>query len=281
MRTRIVSDSSCNILSVPGIEFACAPLTIYTEERSFIDDADLNVDDMLGYLSTYKGRSFTSCPNIDQWLSCFDNADVIYVVTLTSNLSGAYNSAVQAVKIYKETHPDAKVHVFDTLSTGPTMCLLIEKLAAYIEEGLPFEEICSLGQKYLTYTRLFFSLQSFHNLAQNGRINKAVALIAGKLGIRILATASTKGTIETVEKCRGEQRTLTSFVERIIEAGFKGGKILIAHCNNISFAEKIASAIKVKFPTAKVSITPTRGLCSFYAEKGGIILGYECDKIYI
>ena len=280
MRIRIVADSSSNILAIPGIEFANAPLTISTDEKSFIDDSSLDLDAMLEYLASYKGRSFTSCPNIDQWLKCFDNADIVYVVTITSNLSGSYNSAVQAAKIFKENNPNSKIHVFDTLSTGPSMQLLVEKLCEYIKEGLSFEETVNLAKTYIKYTRLFFSLQSFHNLAQNGRINKAVALIAGKLGIRILATASTVGTIETLEKCRGEQKTLSSFIEKIKEAGYKGGKVLITHCNNLPFAENVANAIKENFPKAKISISRMRGLCSFYAEKGGVILGCECDKIY-
>ena len=280
MRIRIVADSSSNILSLPEIEFANAPLTIATDEKAFVDDASLDIDSMLEYLANYKGRSYTSCPNIEQWLESFDNADIVYVVTITSNLSGAYNSAVQAAKIFKENNPNSKIHIFDTLSTGPSMVLLIEKLVEYIKEGLSFEETVNLCKTYLKYTRLFFSLQSFHNLAQNGRINKAVALIAGKLGIRILATASKDGVIETLEKCRGEQKALKAFVELVKEAGYKGGKVLITHCNNLPFAENIANAIKEHFPKVKISISRMRGLCSFYAEKGGVILGCECDKKY-
>ena len=123
-------------------------------------------------------------------------------------------------------------------------------------------------------------LESFKNLANNGRISKAVAGIAGVLGIRILATASLEGTIEPHSKSRGEKGALKKFIECMVEAGYSGGKVYISHCKNSEFAETLKSSIFALFPKAKVLIYETKGLCSYYVEKGGIILGCECDKTY-
>lgn len=280
MKRKIVADSSCDILELEGIAFESVPLTISTDEKSFVDDENLVIDEMLDYLSGYNGRSFSACPNVEAWLSAFEGADELFVVTLTSNLSGAFNSANTAAKLYLESNPDCKIHIFDTYSTGPEMRMLIDKLAGLSATDKSFEEICEEGKNYLKHTRLFFALESFKNLANNGRINKTVARIAGVLGIRVVATASREGTIELTDKCRGERNTVRAFLSHLKEAGFTGGKIYIAHCKNIAFANTISQAIKEVYKEAKIKIYESRGLCSFYAEKGGLLLGCECSKVY-
>ena len=80
---------------------------------------------MLDYLAEYKGRSYTACPSVDGWLEAFKGADEIYVVTITSSLSGAYNAAMAARELYLQAHEEAKVAVFDSLSTGPEMLLIL------------------------------------------------------------------------------------------------------------------------------------------------------------
>ena len=277
MKTRIIADSSCDILALEGVDFVAAPLKIYTDEAEFIDDEALDVDGMLTYLASYQGRSYTACPGVEVWEKAYAGADEIYVVTLSSGVSGTWGAAAAAAKLYTEEHPQVKIHIFDTLSAGPEVRMLAEKIAEDVKAGLPFEEVCSRGDAYMKKTRIFFALQSFHNFAQNGRVSKVVAKIGGVLGIRIMATASDKGTIEVVDKCRGDKGTLKKFLQKLQEAGYQGGRVHIAHCQNLEFAQGIAEAIKEAFSQdAQVHIYDTRGLCSYYAERGGILLGFEC-----
>lgn len=276
MKMRIIADSSCDIFQLEGVDFVAAPLKIYTDEAEFIDDANLNVDGMLTYLAAYQGRSYTACPNVEVWEQAYAGAEEIYVVTLSSGVSGTWGAAAAAAKLYQEEHPEVKIHIFDTLSAGPEVRMLVEKIAEDVKAGLPFEKVCSRGEDYMKKTRIFFALQSFHNFAENGRVSKAVAKIGGVLGIRIMATASEKGTIEVVDKCRGDKGTQKKFVQKLREAGYQGGKIYMAHCQNIDFAQAIAAAIKEEFSKeAEIKIYDTRGLCSYYAERGGILLGFE------
>lgn len=277
MITRIIADSTVDRLTMDGIEFKQVPLTIYTDERSYVDDESINVDEMLEYLATYKGRSYTSCPNTDEWLKCYEGADVIYVVVLSSNISGTYNAAMNAANIYKEEHQDVKIRVFDTLSAGPEERLLVDHIASLVSEGREFEEVCELAEKYLAGTRVFFALESFHNFAENGRVNKAVAAAAGVLNIRIMATASPEGQIETVAKCRGEKGEIAKFLSIIKDAGYNSGKIYIGQCKAPALADAIADSIRSEYPKADITIYETRGLCSYYAERGGILLGLEVE----
>lgn len=278
MKIKIIADSSCDLFEIAGVEFTSVPLTIATEERAFVDDASLDIPQMLRYLAGYQGRSYTTCPNVEAWLRAYDNGEEIYVVTLSSNISGTYGAAVSAARLYQEEHPYAKIHIFDTLSAGPEVRMLVMKLAQWVKEGLPFEEICARGEAYMQQTRIFFSLRSFHNFAQNGRVNKTVAKLGSMLGIQIMATASETGTIEIMDKCRGEKGSLKKFMENIRSVGYAGGKISLAHCENPQFAKLLTDTIRKEYPNATIEVYETRGLCSYYAESGGILLGLELRK---
>lgn len=275
MKRKLIADSSVDLFALGGMGFTSVPLTIATDERSFTDDEQLDVSQMLDYLASYIGRSYTACPNVEAWLQSYQGAEEIFVVTLSSNISGTYGAAVTAAELYKEECPNAKIHVFDTLSAGPEVRMLAKKLAEDISADLPFSEICQRGETYMKKTAIFFCLQSFHNFAQNGRVNKTVAKLGGMLGIRIMATASDQGTVEILDKCRGDKATVKKFLEKLEKSGYQGGKIALAHCENLPFATTLSQAVREVYPAADIEIYETRGLCSFYAERGGILLGFE------
>lgn len=278
MIRRVIADCSADIADIEGVDYRLVPLTISTDERSFTDDEDLDVNEMLDYLSKYNGPSRTACPGIEQWINSYEGADEVFVVTLSEGLSGTYNAAVTAGNMYVEEHPNSKVHVFDSLSAGPEVRMLADRIAEYVRDGKSYDEIITLGDDYIRHSRIFFALESFHNFAANGRVNKVVAAAAGLLGIRVLATGDPTGQITIAAKCRGEAGTLKAFLKNLEEAGYEGGRIYIAHCLNLSFAERIRQAILDKYPKASILIYETKGLCSFYAEKGGILLACECEK---
>lgn len=118
MKTKIVVDSSSSLYALPGVDFACVPLKIVTDEQEYLDDGTLDAVDMARSLRTYKGKTSTSCPNVADWLAAYEGAEQIFVATITGTLSGSYNAALLAAEEYKETHPEARVFVLDSLSAG-------------------------------------------------------------------------------------------------------------------------------------------------------------------
>lgn len=276
MKRKIVADSSCDIWELNGVDFAVAPMTISTDNKHYVDNQELDVRLMSEDLAKYKGVSHTACPSVGSWLDCYEGYDEVFVVTLTGAMSGTYNSAMTAKGIYEEENENVKVHVFDSLSTGPEMRLLIEKLKEMIEEDLPFEEIVEKGQDYLNHTRLFFALKSLHNFAMNGRVNKAVASAIGVLNISIFATASEEGTIQQISKCRGEKKVVRSMIEHLENAGYHGGKVRISHADNLKLAHNVRDKILELYPHADIIVYPMGGLCTYYAEIGGLLVGCEC-----
>ena len=281
MRTfKIVSDSSSDILTFENtrhahIDYACAPMKLITAAREFTDDAALNVDEMVDFLFHYKGRSQSSCPNTADWLAAFGDADDILCTAITSGLSGSYNSACLAKKAYEEQNPGRRVFVVDTLSAGPEISLMIRRAADNYASGMDYEDICADIMAYKEKTGLTFMLKSLKNFANNGRVSPLVAKLVGIAGICIVGRASDEGTLDPGHKCRGESRALDTIVNELSARGLKGGRVSIGHCRNEAGARELASRIAAQFPETDIEIHPFRGLCSFYAEPGGVLVGFE------
>ena len=277
MQFKIVSDSSSNIFSFPGVAFASVPLKINTAAAEYVDDENLDVAKMVREIQETKGKSGTSCPNSHDWLEAFEGADCIFAITITSNLSGSCAAAIQAKAVYEENHPGAKVYVVDSLSTGPEMRLIMERIREWIDEKLSFAQIREKIQEYQKRTHLLFSLESLTNLARNGRVNPAVAKIAGVLGIRVVGCASEVGTLQQLHKCRGEKKAMETIFQEMQDRGFAGGRARIAHCFNPEAAASLKEKILAAFPKCDIHIEPTTALCSFYAEQGGLLIGFESE----
>ncbi len=275
MSNRIVVDSSGDLQYLDGVDFASVPLKIMAGDREFVDDEQADVMEMVEYLKNYKGKATTSCPGIGEYMDAFGSAENVYCVTITSNLSGSYNAAEVAARTYQEQHPDRKVHVFDSLSAGPEMALIAEKIRDLIKDKVPYESIIQQVKAYQQKTRLMFSLESLHNLANNGRVPGAVAAVAGMLGIRLIGKASDVGTLQPTGKARGEKKLIPELVKAISELGYNGGKVRIDHCDNLNAASKLKEALLSRFPKADIVIGITGALCSFYAEHGGLLIGFE------
>lgn len=271
---RIVSDSASDVFQFKGVDYASVPLKIITNENEFVDDKNLNVEHMIRHLAEYKGRSSTACPSPVEWYEAFGDSQYVFCVTLTSKLSGSYNAARFAQKDYEEKYPERKVFVIDSLSAGPEERLIIEKLRELIESGKTFdaikEEIC----EYTKRTSLYFILESLTNFANNGRVDPSVAKIASMLGIRIIGKAN-DGELKPLVKCCGEKKALAALMERVEKAGYNGGKLRIAYCMNEEAARKLAIEFRKKYEDSDIKIYHTGGLCSFYAEKGGLLVGFE------
>ena len=274
-KIRIVSDSSSDLFTLSGVEYASAPMKVIAGEHEFIDDEELDVDSMVDFFNKYKGKSRTSCPNTADWLRAFGDADDVICVTITSGLSGSYNSACVAKEAFESENEGKRVFVVDSLSAGPEMSLIVTKIKEYVESGMPYEKICENIKKYKEKTGLIFMLKSLKNFANNGRVSPIVAKIVGIAGICIVGKASDKGTLEPTHKVRGESRSLDTLISDLDRLGYGGGRVSIGHCQNEQAAKRLSDMIKAKFEKAKIEIHKFRGLCSFYAEYGGVLVGFE------
>lgn len=272
---KIVADSSADLLTLGTVSFESAPLKIITDDKEYVDDKDIDVEGMINDLATYKGKSKSSCPSVDAYVSAFDGAEYVFCVAITSQLSGSYNSACAAKNIFEEQHPERKVFVLDSRSAGPGLTLIVRKLEELINAGEEFDSICEKITEYRDNIGLVFVLESVRNFANNGRINPLVAKAVGLLGIRVLAKASEKGELVVLEKPRGEVKALATILNRLEIEGLKKKRVSIGHALNPDGAEKLKNAIIEQFGASDVELHAMRGLCSFYAEKGGLLVAFE------
>lgn len=275
MKTKIVVDSSSNLYTLSGVDFACVPLKIVTDDGEYLDTAELDAVGMAQTLRSYKGKTGTSCPNVADWLAAYEGAEEVFVVTITGTLSGSYNAAQLAAEEYRQEHEGARVFVLDSLSAGPECRLLAERLAALVQAGCAFDDAAERILAYHRHTHLLFSLESLANLARNGRVKPAVAAVARMLGIRVIGQASEIGELDVLFKTRGEHGALERIVLELKDHGYNGGKLQISHCDNPAAAERLKHMVQAVFDGAEVTVTPCGGLCSYYAELGGLLVGYE------
>lgn len=274
MNFRIVTDSSSNVLHLAGENYASVPMKIVTS-KEYIDAPGLDVSEMVEDLKTFKSRSGSSCPNIGEWLDAFGDAPYIFCVTITKYLSGSYNAAKEAAANYMEAHPDRKVHVFDSLSAGPELMLIVDKIRQCEATGDDFETTIAKVLDYHNHLHTLFCLESMTNLARNGRVNPLVAKLAGTLGIHVAGDAK-GGELAPVHKPRGMKKTIKALVEMLKERGFYDGAVLrVAHCFAEDAAYSFRDAVLEEFPNTRFSLEPTTALCSFYAEVGGLIVAFE------
>ena len=278
MNTKIVVDSSASLYTLQGVDFECVPLKIITDDAEYLDNGTVDAVGMAQTLRTYKGKTSTSCPNVSDWLAAYEGADEVYAITITGTLSGSYNAAQLAAEEYQQENPGKRVFVLDSLSTGPEQRLLAEHLRDLLAESREFDEVCEEMLRYHKHTHLLFSLESLANLARNGRngrVKPAVAAVARMLGIRVIGQASEAGELDVLCKTRGEHGALERIVLELKEHGYTNGRLHISHCGNPAAAERLKHMVKAVFDGAKVDISECGGLCSYYAELGGLLVGYE------
>lgn len=277
MNKKIITDSSANLLAdnCSGTPHINAPLTIQVGDQAFKDDESIDKIEFLTALKNTNVKTTTSCPNIHEWLEAFEGGDEIYVFTITSALSGSYNAARQAANQYHEDHPDAKILVFDTRSAGPQVKMLAQKTGELIKEGLSFQEVVKEIEDYQEHLNLIFALKDLTNLSNNGRVPAAVAKIAGLLKLNIIGVANNKGEFELVTKARGDKRCYKKLLEEMIKRGYDGGRVMIDQNDNTTGAAAVKALILDKFPDAQVEIDECGALCAYYAESGGMMIGYE------
>lgn len=272
---RLIVDSSANTLSDPARNLEVVPLTLTFGEENLLDDENLNISDFLTKMEVNQEAGKTAAPSIQRWLDALDGAEQAIIVTITSGMSGTYSSALQARDIYLESHPLAKIIVVDSRSAGPELELIIEGIEEMLQDPkLRFADLESKIAEYRTKTNLLFLLQSLRNLSLNGRVSPAVAKLAGLLKINLIGTASVDGDLKPLTKARGMKKALKELVKQMEENKYQGGRVIIDECENLADAEKLKELILEKYPDAKITIRPMRGLCSFYAERGGLMVAF-------
>ncbi|HFU4501139.1 TPA: DegV family protein [Streptococcus suis] len=278
---KIVADSGCDYRQLknlaPDTEFISVPLTIQVGDQAFVDDANLDIDHMMEVMEASKSAAGSACPSPQAYQAAFEGAENVIVITITGGLSGSFNAARVARDMFVEEHPEVNIHLVDSLSAGGEMDLLVDEINRLIGTGLEFEELVEAITTYQENSKLLFVLAKVDNLVKNGRLSKLVGTVVGLLNIRMVGEASSEGKLELLQKARGHKKSVTAAFEEMKKAGYNGGRIVMAHRNNAKFFQQFSDLVKTQFANATIEEVATSGLCSFYAEEGGLLMGYEVN----
>ncbi|HFR3747225.1 DegV family protein [Streptococcus suis] len=276
---KIVADSGCDYRQLaqlaPDTEFVSVPLSIQIGDQTFVDDASLDIDQMVSVMQSTSEAATSACPSTQAYEEAFAGAENVIVVTITGGLSGSFNAARVARDMYLEEHPHVNIHLIDSLSAGGEMDLLVDEINRLIGTGLEFSELVDAIMSYQERSKLLFVLAKVDNLVKNGRLSKLVGAVVGLLNIRMVGEASSEGKLELLQKARGHKKSVTAAFDEMKKAGYKGGRIIMAHRNNDKFFQQFSDLVKETYPEARIEEVATSGLCSFYAEEGGLLMGYE------
>lgn len=275
----IVADSACDLqqqdIDCPEVGFNTIPFSIRVGGREYVDSEDLDIAAMLDDMESCPTASGTACPSPQDWASEFEKAAHTIAITISARLSGSMASA-NAAKDMTESEADGrKVYILNSRSTGPEMAMCIRHLAEWIKSGLSFEAVIAKAEKFLEDTKTTFALSSFDNLVKNGRMSKFTGFVARKLGMWGIGIASDEGTIAMKGKSRGSGKALALILSDMKERGFTGDEVAISHCFNEEMAQRLRNGILEHWQNAKVTILKARGLDSFYAERGGLIVAFH------
>ncbi len=279
MKWSIITDSSCDLrsadISEEGIDFTTVPFTIQLGSKEIEDDETADTYLLLTQIENSDSIPHTSCPAPGVWAEAFLKADATIALTISSRLSGSFSSAELARELVTEEHPEKSIAVLDSGSTGPALVLCVSRIKEWILSGLSFDEITAKARADVAAIHTVFALSSFDNLVRNGRMSAIVGFIARKLGMWGIGAAGRSGEICILGKTRGRKAALSCIMKEMIDKEFHGGKVAISHCQNESMAAQLKETILRKWADTKVTILPTRGLNSFYAEREGLIVAYS------
>lgn len=276
---KIISDSSCDLTKeeINDLDVSYVPFKITIDGKEFIDDYDFNLNDFLTDMENTKNPITTSCPSPFDYMEEIEkNKDRdIYLVTISSKLSGSFNAAQVAAKVAKEKYPDINIGLIDSKSASAGQTRLVLKLLEYLKENNSFEETMDKITKYIDSQITMFVLESMQNLIKNGRIKKSAGLIANVLNIRPIMR-SNDGEIELYEMNRGMKKSLDKLMLAIgkLNKNTENGVLSISHVNAKERAESFAQKAKELYNFKDIVVRQTNGLSAGYADIGGIVIAF-------
>lgn len=251
------------------------PLTLTVGGENIIDDATFDQKDFLRKVADCPECPKSACPSPERYMKAYEcDAEHIYAVTLSAELSGSYNSAILGKNLFLEEQPEKKVHVFNSKSASGGQSLIAMKIVECEEKGLSFGEVVSEVEKYIEEMSTFFVLENLETLRKNGRLSRVKALVASALKIKPVMGSTPEGTICQLDQARGMNKAIVKMVDHIGEKGINIPEktVAITHCNCPERAKMLEEAIREKLHPAKIVVMDTAGVSSMYANDGGVIV---------
>lgn len=277
MNYKIIVDSCCDFTEeMKGREcFQAVPLELMVDDVTITDDETFDQATFLELVKKSEACPKSACPSPEVYKQAYEcEAEHIYVITLSQNLSGSYNSARLGMEMYLEEHPGKKIHIFNSCSAASGETMLALEIWRMEEEGRAFEEIVEYVEDWIRKGETFFVLENLDTLRKNGRLTGIKSLLVGALNIKPIMGRTREGTICQLDQARGTEKAVRKMLDYVVRAGKESGRKLIAisHCNCPERAMKIKAALEQENIFEKIHIMDTAGVSTMYANDGGIVI---------
>ena len=255
--------------------FQSVPLELEVDGYHVVDDESFDQLEFIRRVKESRHSPKSSCPSPQRYVEAYlGEAEHVYVVTLSGKLSGSYNSAELAKKLYLEEHMAKQIHVFDSCSASIGETLIAEKIQESEEAGKSFEEVVAETEKYIKDQQTFFVLETLETLRKNGRLSGIKALVASTLSIKPVMAGTMDGRIEQIGQGIGIRKGLQKMADAVVRnvARPEEKTLMITHCNCPERAESVKRMVTSKVSVKDVVIMDTAGVSSMYANDGGVIV---------
>lgn len=276
MACRIIIDSGgeCTEAMRKDDIYQIAPLSIEIDGEIFVDET-ISQKELLERIASSPNCPKSSCPAPEKFMELYHcDAENVYVVSISSELSGTYNSAILGRTLYSEEYGKKNIHIFDSKSASVGQTNVALKIRECEDNGMSFEDVIECVESYIREESIYFVLESLETLRKNGRLSGVKSVVATALNIKPLLAADEKGTIVQLGQARGMKKALTKMVEELVaNVQNPREKVLgIGHCNNRKDAEFVKGLVEQKTQFKSIYITETSGISTMYASDGGVLM---------
>lgn len=278
MNYKILMDGGTDLPKhiVKDPSYKIIPITLMVGDKVFTDNGNLDQKEFLKVMKESQDSPKSACPSPDDYIREFAENGDTFVVTVSSQLSGSYNSALLAKRLYLEDNPDKKIEIIDSRSASVGQALIAMKIKELILEGHLFNDIVQKIKAFRSEMKTKFVLENLDNLRKSGRLSNLKAFIANALNIKPVMGGTPEGTICKLDQARGITKALITLAE-LVERDVKNAHeriLAIAHCNCIERALFVKEEILKRVPFKDCIIVDTAGVSTMYANEGGIIIAY-------
>ena len=276
MKFKIVGDSCCDLTKeeLDKGYFFSVPLTLTVGGVDVIDDENFDQDKFIKMVAECPECPKSSCPSPESFMERFNDAEDIYVVTLSSKLSGSYNSAVLARQIYLEEHEEVNIHVFDSHSAAAGEHLICEKIEECVLEGMEFSQVITTVNEFIKSQRTIFVLEDLEVMRKNGRLSKVKALVANVLNIKPVLYEK-DGEIHQLDQARGMNKALNKLLWHIEKEGYDvNRKVEITQCDSRERCMNVRKILMEKFGFKNVVVLNAGGVSTMYESRGGVVVSF-------
>lgn len=277
---QVLSDSCSDYTNETDLSFIRrVPLTIQLEEKTYVDTEALDCLGLLEDMAVTPSAPHSACPAVGAWMDAFEESEGdIYIVTLSAQLSGSYNSAVVAAQEYMQEHPERHIHVFNSRSAAAGQVLICLKIKECAGEGMPFEQVVEQVEGYIDSLSTYFVLESLDVFRKNGRLSHLQSLAVGALHLKMVMKGDENGNIHPVGKALTVQQALNKMVQLIQEKteglDLSGRTLIITYVNCLERAKEVRQAILRNCDFGSALLCRSSGISTIYANNGGIIVSY-------